>query len=183
MLAQVLWWCVPCILVAFLLCSWCVACKYGSISRFKGVLAGFVGFVWVCVAWVLCVACVAFVCVRCLAVLGLVACLPCFLSFRFLLLSSCPAFASSPAWLPALPAFLLFGFVACSGFLFGGCCFLFPYGLYAKRKGAPCWCVLSSCVVCCCYAFANCSRASCHTFSASSGVSPQLFQCWRLAPK
>ena len=29
------------------------------------------------------------------------------------------------------------------------CCFFFPYGLYAKREGAPCWCVLSCPVVCC----------------------------------
>ena len=27
------------------------------------------------------------------------------------------------------------------------CCFFFPFGLHAKREGAPCWCVLSSCVV------------------------------------
>ena len=33
--------------------------------------------------------------------------------------------------------------------LFVGCCFFFPYGLYAKRKGAPCWCVLSCLVVGC----------------------------------
>ena len=31
----------PLLLVAFLLCLWCVACKYGSISRFKGVFRGF----------------------------------------------------------------------------------------------------------------------------------------------
>ena len=29
----------------------------------------------------------------------------------------------------------------------GCCCFFFPYGISAKRKGAPCWCVLSCPVV------------------------------------
>ena len=39
--------------------------------------------------------------------------------------------------------------LALSLWLFGcGCCFLFPFGLYAKRKGAPCWCVLSCPAVC-----------------------------------
>ena len=33
--------CVPSL---FLLCSWCIACKYASISRFKGVFRGFWGF-------------------------------------------------------------------------------------------------------------------------------------------
>ena len=42
-LALVLWWRVPSLLSAFLLCLWCVACKYGSISRFKGVFRGFWG--------------------------------------------------------------------------------------------------------------------------------------------
>lgn len=59
--ALVLWWCVPSLLSALLLCACRVACKCGSISRFKGVFRGFVGFVWVCVACVLCVACGAFV--------------------------------------------------------------------------------------------------------------------------
>lgn len=39
--AVVLWWCVPCLLVAFLLYACRVACKCGSISRFKGVFRGF----------------------------------------------------------------------------------------------------------------------------------------------
>ena len=59
--ALVLWWCVPRLLSSLLLFPWCVACKYGSISRFKAFLEGFMGFVWVCVACVLCAACVAFV--------------------------------------------------------------------------------------------------------------------------
>ena len=44
--ALVLWWRAPCLLSALLLCLWCVACKYASISRFKGVFSA----VWgVCV--------------------------------------------------------------------------------------------------------------------------------------
>ena len=41
--------------------------------------------------------------------------------------------------------------LGCLCFLLWVCCwvFFFPFGLYAKRKGAPCWCVLSSCVVGC----------------------------------
>ena len=51
------------LLSALSLCLWCVVLEYALISRFKGVLAWFMGFVWVYVACVLCVACVAFVCV------------------------------------------------------------------------------------------------------------------------
>ena len=38
-LALVLWSCVPSFCPSFLLCSRCIACKYGSISRFKGVFS------------------------------------------------------------------------------------------------------------------------------------------------
>ena len=34
---------VPCLLPAFLLCLWCIALEYGSISRFKGVFSAFWG--------------------------------------------------------------------------------------------------------------------------------------------
>ena len=86
------------------------------------------------------------------------ACLPLFLSFC---LSFCPfAFLLLPFVLSLCFSFLSFALstlfwlsFACplvlSLWLFGcGCCFLFPFGLYAK-KGAPCWCVLSWCVVGC----------------------------------
>ena len=58
----------------------------------------------------------------------LLLCLPFFLPLCscFLCLSSCPLLVLS---------------------LFVGRCFLFPFGIYAKRKGAPCWCVLSCPVV------------------------------------
>ena len=46
---------------AFSLCLWCIVLEYALISRFKGILGGFMGFVWVCVVLVLCVACGAFV--------------------------------------------------------------------------------------------------------------------------
>lgn len=41
--ALVLWWCAPRLLSALLHCACRVACEYGSISRFKGVLRGFWG--------------------------------------------------------------------------------------------------------------------------------------------
>ena len=77
-------------------------------------------------------------------------CLSCFcpfvLSFSSLvLLSSC-----SPALfrglLPCLASALGLVFLSWLCGLFLGCCFFFPYGIYAK-KGAPCWCVLSCPVV------------------------------------
>ena len=59
----------------------------------------------------------------------------------------------------------------------------FPFGRYDKKKGHT---VLALPLfvrgLWACYSLANCSRASCHTFAASSGFSPQLFQCWRLTP-
>ena len=36
----------PLLLSALSLCPRCVACKYGSVPRFKGVLAGFGGLYW-----------------------------------------------------------------------------------------------------------------------------------------
>ena len=64
-----------------------------------------------------------------------------FYPFRSCFSSSLPIF-----W---VFAFVVLGLSTCLVFtLFVGCCFFFPCGLYAK-KGAPCWCVLSSCVVGC----------------------------------
>ena len=70
--------------------------------------------------------------------------------FHLLPISFCLSFyLFAPAF---CPVFLLF-VLLCSGcfslfsLLICVCCFLFPFGLYAKREGAPCWCVLSSCVV------------------------------------
>ena len=144
--ALVLWWCVPLLLSSLLLFPWCVVCKYGSISHFKGVFRGFYG---VCVGlywpgalrglWGFCVrewlggleACGVFASLFILLPFFFCSCvclLLCWLSFFALVVFLCP--------------------LALSLWLFGcGCCFLFPCGIYAKRKGAPCWCVLSSCVV------------------------------------
>ena len=147
------------------------------LRRFEGVLWCGCIFVWVEVfAWLVWVLCACGV-----------------RRIRDLLRVCLRFFSSLPLFLSLYSCFLSF-VLLCSGclclsscivfpFLLWLCVFFFPFGIYAKREDAPCLCVLSSCVVGCCYAFANCSRASCHTFSASSGVSPQLFQCWRLAPK
>ena len=143
-------WCVfPLPLSAFLLCPRCVGFEICLYSRSKGVFRGFplldVGLY--CSGalrglWGFCVrewlgglkACGVFASV--FLVFPLL-CLPfhlftCFLSFTL----------SALFWLSfACP-------LALSLWLFGrGCCFLFPFGLHAKRKGAPCWCVLSWCVV------------------------------------
>ena len=137
-----------CLLPALSLCLWCIVFECGSISRFKGVFGGFWGVcVGLCCSGVLLGLC-GF-CVRVelggLKACGVFAsvflvfpllCLPfhlftCFLSFTL----------SALFWLS------FFCPLALSLWLFGcGCCFLFPYGLYAKRKGAIS-CVLSCSVV------------------------------------
>ena len=140
------------LLSALTLCSRCIACEYAFICVFKAVLAGFMGFVWVCVACVLCLACAALYACGVRRFYGLLRVLPfVFFSCPLVLLSSC-----SPAWLPALPAFLLFVLFSCPlalSCLFlcpcGSLGFLFPLRTIRKKKGrkgfAPC--VLSSCVV------------------------------------
>lgn len=75
----------------------------------RGFLEGFMGFVWVCLAWVLCVACGAFY-VR-VKLGGFGACCDFLqnLSFCPFVFLSCPAFvACFLGWLPALLALLLF---------------------------------------------------------------------------
>ena len=112
-------------LSALSLCLWCVTLEYGSISRFKGVFRGFYG---VCVG-LCCLRALRGLCGFCARVElgGLKACSvfrlsfplfsSLFLSFPLFssLFLSCPLLSSlfllsscSPAWLPALPAFLLF---------------------------------------------------------------------------
>ena len=113
-----------------------------------------------------------------------------FLSFAsvFLLLSLCLlsfyALCLSSGALSLLFSACPLACLVCSCVVVG---FVFSFSLsdYTQKERAQRFvpCVLSCPVVGCCYAFANCSRASCHTFSASSGFSPQLFHCWRLAPK
>lgn len=139
---SLLLWRVPCLWVAFLLYACRVACKYGSIPRFKGAFSGFWG------------ADVYLYGLRSLRGLwgfcarewlgGFMACgvfafhfvfSPCFLSFYL--------FAGFPSFFLCLSSCLVLSFLLCL------CCFFFPYGLHAKRKGAPCWCVLSCPVVGC----------------------------------
>lgn len=112
----------------------------------RAFLARFGGFVWVCLAW------------RFAWLVGLL--YACGVRRIKDLLRVCLYFSSS------LPSFMLFAlpFVLsipvvllpclCSlcglflGFFCLGCCFLFPFGLCAKRKGAKCFpCVLSCPVV------------------------------------
>ena len=65
--------------------------------------------------------------------------------YFFLFSSSSPIFEGF--------AFVILGLSSCLPCLFlcpcGVCVFFFPFGLYAKRKGAPCWCVLACPVVGC----------------------------------
>ena len=81
---------------------------------------------------------------------------PFFFFFAFLLssfLSFCSCVCLS--FCPLCSCFYLFScfpcLSSCLPCLFlchcGVCVFFFPFGLYAKRKGAPCWCVLSCPVV------------------------------------
>ena len=120
----------PCLLSFLSLCLWWVACKYGSISHFKGVFS------------VVCGACVG------LFVLGVLRGLcgfcvrewlgglkaRCVFASVFILLCSCFYLVSSFLGLSSCPLLVL----SLCGLLLGfflGCCFFFPYGLYAKKKG------------------------------------------------
>ena len=135
--ALILWSCAPCLLSAFLFCACRVACKYASISRFKGVFSGFYGV------------CVGLCGLR--ALRGL-----CGFCARVELggLKACGVFAS--VFLHLSSAFLVFALFLCSSPIFWGfvfvvlclsscivfvglwvcCCFLFPFGLYAQKERA-----------------------------------------------
>ena len=133
-------WCVPSLLSTLLLCLWWVACKYAFISHSKGVFKGFYGVrVGLCCLGGLCGFC-ARVELGGLEACGVFAFLLSFFLLLCRLLSFCLSFS-----LFAPVVLWLSSFFALS--LFVGCCFLFPFGICAKRKGAPCWCVLSSWVV------------------------------------
>ena len=105
---------------------------------FRAFLGGFERFVWVCVVLVLCVACVALYACGVRRFYGLLrvclpfVLLPFFFCLSFYLFTCFLSFALSALfWLsfacPLALALWLFGCV---------CCFLFPIGLYAKRKDA-----------------------------------------------
>ena len=153
--AVVLWSCVP---------SFCPLSRFAcgaSLANMplfrilRAFLARFGGFVWVCLSWrflwlvrSLCACEVRWlydlwrVCLRFSYVLPLVlSYLPlCFLFFAFLLVSlHC---------LLSCFALVVFCLSSCLVFaLFVGCCLLFPYGLYAKRKGAKVLLLASSLVL------------------------------------
>ena len=124
------------LLSALLLCSRCVAYKYGSISRSKGVLECFPCWMYVCIACVLCVDCVALYACGVRRFYGLLRVCPCFSLFLYV----CPAFILLPCVsVPALLCLsfcLVFPFLLCLcgslGVLLG---FLFPLRTIRKKKG------------------------------------------------
>ena len=143
-----------CLLSALSLCPWCAVFEYGSISRFKAFLARF----WAFRVGLCCLGALRGLCGFCTRVElgGLKACgvfAPVFIFFCpcFLLLLLClPPFMLVVLLCSGCLLLVLLPCLVCSCVLVAlwvCCCFLFPFGIYAKRKGAPCWCVLSSCVV------------------------------------
>ena len=149
--ALVLWWCVPCLLPAFLLCLWCIALEYGSISRFKGVFRGFygadvylygfgalLGLCGFCARVELggLEACGVFASILSLLPLFCPLSCPFAFVFAFLFILFAPAFISFPAF---LACHLVLCLSSCLHCLFlchcGVCVFFFPFGLYAKKKG------------------------------------------------
>ena len=150
-LALVLWWCAPCLLSALLHCACRVACKYGSISSFKGVFSAFWG-ADVCLCGFgallgLCGFCArevfggleacgvfasilsSFVLFLVLSYVLLLLCLPFFLSSLLLLLSLFLLSSACPLGCLASDLGLVLSlFVGC-------CCFFFPYGCMRKKKG------------------------------------------------
>lgn len=153
------------ILSAFSLCACRVACKYGSISRFKGVFRGFYVFgVGLCCLralrglWGFCVrewlggfgACCVFALV-----------FPLF-AIVFLLLSCfCPLLCLVSLCLLSFLAPIVFCLFSCL------CCFFFPFGLYAKER-AQRFCPLCPLFVCCGLLYLVAALYS----SNSSGLSP-----------
>ena len=111
----------------------------------RAFLEGFPCWMWVCVVCVPCVACVALYACGVRRIRGLRRVCLSFCPFAFLLLLLC------------LPPFMLV-ILLCSGCLSLFSCIVFvvfwvlvvsSFSLadYTQRKGAPCWCVLSSFVV------------------------------------
>ena len=141
-----------CLLPALSLCSWCVVLEYALISRFKGVFRGFCG---ACVG-LCCSGTLRGLCGFCTRVElgGLKACgvfAPIFIFF---------AYVFALRFISLLLLYVLLSFFALVVFCLSSCIvfvalwvcwvFLFPYGLYAKRKGAKCFpCVLACLVVGC----------------------------------
>ena len=128
--ARVLWWCAPRLLSALLHCACRVACKYGSISRFKGVFSGFWG-ADVCLYGFGALLGLCGFCAR-VELGGYMTCGVFCLSFSsFLLLSSLFLLSSC-----SCPASLL-GFCSwsCPFSLCGSLLFPFPLRMYGQKKG------------------------------------------------
>ena len=153
-LALVLWWCAPCLLSALLHCACRVACKYGSISRFKGVLRGFYG-ADVCLYGFGALRGLCGFCAR-EVFGGLEACgvfaslLPLFCPLLSSFLSSLMSFCSCVclSFCPLCSCFYLFScfprlvllaawllILVLSSLFVGCCCFFFPCGCMRKKKG------------------------------------------------
>lgn len=132
--ALVLWSCVPRPFLPFLLCLWCIACKYAFIWRFKGVFSGFYGAdVYLCGLRSL--RGLRGFCAR-VRLGGFGAC--CVFAFVFLLLSLCLlsfyALCLSSGALPLLSSACPLACLVCSCVLVG-LCFLFPLRTIRKKKG------------------------------------------------
>ena len=131
--ALVLWCRVPSLLSALLLCVWCVACKYASISRFKGVFSAF---------WGACVGLCGFgalrgLCGFCARVelggFGACGVFAPILSVFHLLLSSFLPFCSCVCFL--LCSLFFFVLLPCLSFLGLSLLFSFPFRTIRKKKG------------------------------------------------
>ena len=127
-----------------------VACEYGFISHFKGVFSAFWG-ADVCLYRLRSLRGLCGFCAR-VELGGLKACgvFASILSLSPMFYLFCIRFSSSSPIFEGF-AFVILCLSSCLPCLFlchcGVCVFFFPFGLYAKRKGAPCWCVLSCPVV------------------------------------
>ena len=131
-----------CLLSALSLYSWCVVFECGSISRFKGVFSAVRG----CCVGLCGLRALRGLCGFCTRVElgGLKACCVFAPVFHLLPISFCLSFyLFAPAFVLSFFSLFCFALVvflcplALSLWLFGGgCCFLFPCGLHAKRKGA-----------------------------------------------
>ena len=119
------------LLSALSLCLWCAACKYGSISRFKGVFSGF----WAFRVGLCCLRALRGLCGFCARVElgGLKAC--CVFAFLFV---------SLPLFLSFLPLFYLFAYLqgfafvvlVLSAFVALSLCLLFPLRMYRQKERA-----------------------------------------------
>ena len=165
-LALVLEWCAPCLLSALLHCACRVACEYGSISRFKGVLRGF----WGVGVYSYGFGVLRGLCGFCARVeLGGYMTCGVFASILSSFVLFCPLLSSFLSFCSCVclsfylfaPAFFVCPLVLCLSSLSLWVVVSFSLSDYAqKRKGAPCWCVLSCPVVGCGFVMQNMASRS-----------------------